>query len=223
MNILYEDRELLLCEKPAGIISEEGGLPALLREQTGSPEIYCVHRLDRETGGLMVYAKTRQAAASLSAAITEGRLQKEYWAVVPGMPEEEAVLRDLLYRDKAKNKSFVVRRMRRGVREAELQYRRVAVREGLSLLRIQLKTGRSHQIRVQFASRGMPLLGDKKYGSDRRDCALALFSTALSFPHPRSGELLSRRLQPPEAWPWTLFAQELWNDNTEKEKSDALY
>lgn len=205
MNILYEDRDLVVCEKPEGVLSEEGGMPELLRDATGSPEIFCVHRLDRETGGLMVYAKTRQAAAGLSASITAGQLQKEYLAVVQGQPEEQAVLRDLLYRDAAKNKSFVVRRMRRGVREAELRYRRLDAREGLSLVRVALVTGRSHQIRVQFASRGMPLVGDRKYGSAYRDAGLALWSTTLSFPHPVTGESLRRELPPPEAWPWSLF------------------
>ena len=102
MNILYEDRELVICQKPAGVISEEGGMPELLRDATGSREIFCVHRLDRETGGLMVYAKTRRAAAGLSAAIAAGQLHKEYLAVVQGEPEAQGVMRDLLYRDAGK-------------------------------------------------------------------------------------------------------------------------
>lgn len=206
MNILFEDRDLVLCEKPAGVLSEEGGMPQLLREALGAQEICCVHRLDRETGGLMVYAKTKQAAAALSRTIADGEMQKEYYAVAEGEVPPEGSLRDLLYRDAAKNKSYVVKRMRRGVREAELSYKRLAYRDGLSLLRVQLKTGRSHQIRVQFASRGFPLAGDKKYGSKHRDGSLALWSTRLSLPHPRSGEPLSRELPPPKIWPWTLFS-----------------
>ena len=213
MNILYEDPYLLLCDKPVGVISEEGGVPDLLREQNGLREIWCVHRLDRETGGLMVYAKTKAAAASLSASIQAGQLQKEYLAVCQGKPPAEGVMQDLLFRDKGKNKSFVVRRERKGVRKAELRYQRLANREGLSLLRIWLHTGRSHQIRVQFASRGYPLAGDKKYGSSFRDCDLALFSAHLSFPHPAGGKTLSRDLRPPEDWPWNLFS-DLLETNT---------
>ena len=206
MKILYEDKALVLCEKPAGVLSEEGGMPGLLREALGTEEIYCVHRLDRETGGLMVYARTKKAAAAISKAIEEGRMHKEYLAVIEGETPPDGTLRDLLYRDAAKNKSYVVKRMRKGVREAELSYERLAVREGLSLLHVRLKTGRSHQIRVQFASRGFPLVGDKKYGSKYRDVGLALWSNRICLPHPGSGEDLQRELPPPESWPWTLFS-----------------
>ncbi len=205
MNIVYEDAALILCVKPAGVISEEGGLPELLRQETGCREVFCVHRLDRETAGLMVYAKTAKAAASLSAAITAGKFRKEYLAVVQGQPEAEGQMRDLLYRDPARNKSFVVQRMRKGVREALLSYRTLDRQEELSLVRISLGTGRSHQIRVQFSSRGMPLAGDKKYGSRFRDWPLALWAASLSFPHPVTGETICRELPPPEELPWTLF------------------
>ena len=139
--------------------------------------------------------------------------------MVQGRPEEEGVMRDLLFRDATKNKSYVVKRPRRGVREAELSFRRAAFREGLSLLRVRLKTGRSHQIRVQFASRGLPLCGDRKYGSPDRDCPLALWSAALRFPHPLSGEILSRELPPPAIRPWTLFADLLFPADAEPGES----
>ena len=206
MHMLYEDEALVLCEKPAGIISEEGGMPVLLRKALGG-EIYCVHRLDRETGGLMVYARTKEAAATISEAIAQGRLEKEYLAVTEGEVPKEGTLRDLLYRDAAKNKTYVVNRLRKGVREAELSYERLACREGLSLLRIRLQTGRSHQIRVQFASRRFPLVGDRKYGSRYRDVQLALWSVRLCLPHPESGKPVEGQLRPPELWPWTLFSE----------------
>ena len=204
--IVYEDEQVIVCLKPAGVLSEEGGMPELLRAETGAREIYCVHRLDRETAGLMVYAKTGRAAAALSSAIAAQKLRKEYLAVVSGVPAPLGELRDLLFRDKQKNKSYVVKRMRRGVREAVLQYERLETREGLSLLRVRLETGRSHQIRVQFASRGFPLVGDTRYGSTCRELPLALFSCALAFPHPLTGETLHFRARPPECRPWTDFS-----------------
>ena len=203
--IVYEDSEILVCRKPAGVISEEGGLPELLKRESGAAEIYCVHRLDRETAGLMVYAKTKRAAAALSSTISAGKLHKEYLAVVQGETPEGGELRDLLYRDAKKNKSYVVKRMRRGVREAVLRYETLERREGLSLVRVELQTGRSHQIRVQFASRGFPLVGDGKYGSVFRDSPLALFASSLSFPHPVTGEALSFSAEPPAIRPWTDF------------------
>ena len=203
--IVYQDAYIVVCRKPAGVLSEEGGMPELLKASTGAEEIFCVHRLDRETAGLMVYARTKQAAAGLSAAIAARSFRKEYRAVVQGEPPESGELEDLLYRDMQKNKSYVVRRMRRGVREARLRYETLDRSDGLSLLRVELETGRSHQIRVQFASRGFPLVGDGKYGSAYRDAPLALFASALAFPHPVTGEALRFEAATPEVWPWTLF------------------
>ena len=133
-------------------------------------------------------------------------LRKEYLAVVPGRPEpDEAVLRDLLFHDRAKNKSYVVRRMRAGVREAELSYRVLAEAGTLSLLSVSLHTGRTHQIRVQFAARGLPLLGDVKYGSAFRDCPIALWSHRLAFRHPADGRALCFSAPPEPSFPWDAF------------------
>ena len=209
--ILYEDERLLVCVKPAGLLSERGGLPELLEQQCGG-RVYPVHRLDRDVGGVMVYARSRETAAALSALIAARRMQKEYLAVVEGKPEaESAELRDLLYHDAAKNKSYVVQRERKGVKRAALSYRLLESEETeqgrLSLLRIRLHTGRSHQIRVQFASRKLPLAGDARYGSRLRG-GIALWSHALRFPHPVSGETLSFTVPAPDAPPWTRFSQE---------------
>ena len=208
-EILFQDESILVCLKPPGVLSETGGMPELLERASGG-SVFCVHRLDRAVGGVMVYARTKEAAAALSAAIAAGRMEKSYLAVVCGRPaEEKALLTDLLYHDPARNKSYVVRRMRRGVREAELSYKRLATAEAdgktLSLLGVTLFTGRSHQIRVQFASRGLPLAGDGRYGSPARDCGIALWSHSLVFPHPVTGEEMLFSAPPPDRFPWTVF------------------
>ena len=209
IEILFQDQSILVCLKPPGVLSETGGMPELLEKAAGG-SVFCVHRLDRAVGGVMVYARTKEAAAALSAAIAAGRMEKRYLAVVCGRPDEEkGSLKDLLYHDPAHNKSFVVRRMRRGVREAELSYETLESAEVdgnmLSLLSVTLVTGRSHQIRVQFASRSLPLAGDGRYGSPVRDCDIALWSHSLAFPHPVTGEELRFSAPPPGRFPWTEF------------------
>lgn len=206
--ILFQDQALAVCLKPPGVLSQDGPgetMPALLRAQLGG-DIFPVHRLDREAGGVMVYARTSAAAGALSAAMTGGKFQKKYLCIVRGRPaEKEGVCQDLLLHDRARNKSFVVGRMRGGVREARLDYRLLAETEGRSLLLVRLHTGRTHQIRVQFASRGMPLCGDRKYGGGGGD--MALWSCALRFPHP-SGESMAFQALP-EGPVWAAFAGEL--------------
>lgn len=203
---------IIVCVKPVGVESENAGMPALLASQCGLDEVFCVHRLDKGVGGLMVFAKTKFAASRLSASISSGEMKKEYLAVLPGKPaEDEAVLRDLLFRDSAKNKSYVVKRMRRDVKEAELEYKVLAASEPLTLIRVKLHTGRTHQIRVQFSSRGLPLLGDVKYGSNVRSCPIALFSCALSFPHPQTSKLLHFEALPEQCFPWSEFTQTLYD------------
>ena len=202
--MLYEDKFIAVCVKEAGTDSE-AEMPELLKESTGAENIFCVHRLDRAVGGVMVYAKTSAAAGRLSAAIAGRELRKEYLAVTEGEAPERGVMRDLLFHDSRKNKTYVVDRVRRGVKEAALDFRRLSFADGLSLVYITLHTGRSHQIRVQFASRKLPLVGDGRYGAVRRGNAPALWSYSLSFPHPVSGKTLSFKKAPPCTAPWDGF------------------
>ena len=180
MEILFSDRDIVLCVKPVGLDSESQ-VPAILKEALGG-EIYPVHRLDKNVGGLMVFARTKAAAAGLSKAIQEGSFVKEYVALVHGTPPETGDWEDLLWKDSRKNKVFVVKRMRGGVKKARLEFTRLASGPE-SLVRVRLHTGRSHQIRVQFASRGFPLVGDRKYGARDNAPAPMLFSCKLTFPY----------------------------------------
>ena len=176
MEILYSDKDIIVLVKPVGMDSEHE-VPAALEG-----EIYPIHRLDKNVGGVMVYARTRAAAAALSKAVQEGTMVKEYVATVHGTPPEEGDWEDLLWKDSAKNKVFAVKRERRGVKKARLEFKRLRESE-TSLVRIRLHTGRSHQIRVQFSSRGFPLVGDHKYGSRDESKEPMLFSCCLTFPY----------------------------------------
>lgn len=179
MEILYSDKEIAVCVKPVGLDSEME-VPAALKDALGG-EIFPIHRLDKNVGGVMIYARTKQAAALLSRAVQEGTLVKEYVAMVHGAPPETGDWTDLLFKDSQKNKVFVVKRERKGVKKARLEYKRLTVGEA-SLVRIRLHTGRSHQIRVQFSSRGYPLVGDHKYGAKDASPAPMLYSCKLTFP-----------------------------------------
>ena len=216
LTILYEDAHLVICLKPPGVLSEDSEkgrcMPALLREhyraQGKSDYIATVHRLDKIVGGVMVFSRRRQVTGMLTAAIARHEITKEYLAVLRGHPEKaEDTLTDLLFRDAAHNKSYVVKRMRKGVREARLSYREIARTDALSLVRVQLHTGRTHQIRVQFASRGLPLLGDIRYGSRDERCTAALWSYRLALRHPVTGETVDVSALPPEDYPWQLFGE----------------
>ena len=211
-KILYEDTHLLLIDKPVGIPSQEAEgdcVPHRLAEHGYSVKV--VHRLDKPTGGVMVYARTDKVSAKLSAIVGQHDLfQKEYFAVVQGCSDEtEGTYTDLLYHDVRKNKSYVVDRQRKGVREAKLDYsvvETVTTNEGtLSLIRVRLHTGRTHQIRVQFASRKMPLYGDSRYGGAKGH-ALGLWSHRLTLPHPVTGEAITAESYPDwDVAPWCYF------------------
>lgn len=209
-NILFEDKNLIVLIKPVGVSSEEGMI-SLLREYLGDPDHYIgvIHRLDTVVSGVMVYAKTKAAAASLSFQIQDGSFRKEYLAIVAGKPETESGrYDDLLFKDSAKNKSFVVKKERKGVKKASLSYRRldecVLDNTIVTLVEVQLYTGRTHQIRVQFSSRKMPLLGDKKYGS-KFNCPIALFSHSLTFTDHETKKEMSFSVKPENVFPFNKF------------------
>ena len=207
MEIIHQDREIVVCLKPAGVLStdEPGGVPELLRQQLQTEEIRTVHRLDRVVGGLMLLARSAAAASELSRQIRDGDFDKRYLAVVHGETPEKGELRDLLLRNKAERKTYVVSAPARGVQEAVLRYETLGRAEELSLVRIELLTGRTHQIRCQFSSHGWPLVGDRKYSLLEDNCGIALWSNFLSFRHPASGESLQFSAPPPAQWPWTAF------------------
>ncbi|MBR5244993.1 MAG: RluA family pseudouridine synthase [Clostridia bacterium] len=203
MEILYQDNDIIVCIKPAGLLSEgegEDSLLTVLAAQCGG-QVFPVHRLDRGAAGLMVFARNSKAAAGLSRAVQEKQLKKEYFARISGVPaEKEGEMTDFLFKDSRKGKVFAVKRPRKGVREARLTYRVLWQDGDSSLVRVALDTGRTHQIRVQFSSRGMPLWGDGKYGS-RVKGDLALFSCGLGFPHPRTGKRMEWEAKP-MGQPW---------------------
>lgn len=210
MELLYLDDQIAVCVKPARVLStdEPGGLPELLRRELGEPDgdVRTVHRLDRVVGGVMVLARSAAAASELSRQVRENELEKEYLAILHGAPEAAGgTLRDLMYRDRARKMSFVTDTPGKGVQEALLRYQAAGQSGDLSRVRIRLETGRTHQIRVQFASRGMPLAGERKYACLEDPWDLALWSRQLRFRHPGTGEMLTFRREPPEDLPWSLF------------------
>ena len=209
MEILYQDERIVVAVKPAGVLStdEAGGMPSLLRQALGTDCIRTVHRLDAQTGGVMVFACSRMAASLLSQQVRERQFDKGYLAVVHGAPEPPSGdMRDLLGRDAARRVTYVADVPSADTREARLSYETLDTGEGLSLMRVRLHTGRTHQIRVQFASRGLPLWGDRKYGLPDHAAALALWAYRLRFTHPQTGREMTFICPPPETEPWTRFA-----------------
>lgn len=207
IKILFENNDFVACIKPVGVSSQNDNtqdMVKLLSQQLDSP-IFPVHRLDTAVGGTMVFAKNQKTAANLSKQIQNGTFRKKYLAVVSGRPEaDSAVLEDLLFKDSSKNKSYVVKRERKGVKKAKLEYELVSHIEDMSLLSILLYTGRSHQIRVQFASRKLPLIGDGKYGSKDNRCNVALWSSEIAFKWD-CDEIRFSSVPDNKQFPWNLF------------------
>ena len=209
MEIIYQDNRVVVAVKPAGILStdEPGGMPSLLRQVLGTDCIRTVHRLDAQTGGLMVFARSRKAASLLSEQLRQHRIRKTYLAVLHGLPQPPSgQLRDLLGRDSLRRVTYVADAPSPETREALLSSETLDTAGGLTLVRVRLHTGRTHQIRVQFASRSLPLAGDRKYGlPDDSIAPLALWAWQLSFTHPETGQAMTFARLPPLTEPWTRF------------------
>ena len=228
LEVLFEDENLIACVKPAGVASQssESGRPDMtelirrhLEKSAHKGEPYVIHRLDAGVGGVILYAKNAKSASYLSRLIAESStcestdkkigFAKEYFAVTLGVPQKnEGFLEDLLYHDRQRNKTFVVDRKRGGVKRAILWYEVLATRElegnTLSLVRVKLLTGRTHQIRVQFASRGTPLYADARYGAKGTSGNIALWSRKITVSLP-DGSVKGFEKSPPAVMPWSLF------------------
>ena len=220
VEILYENKELLVCIKPAGTLSEKSdspnSLPSLIEkeylEKNTPISLFAVHRLDKEVSGVMVYAKSAGSAKELSAQIADRKFHKEYLAIVEGVPEKKQdILKDLLFKDSKRNKSYVVKRERKGVKEASLEYKTLATKDETSLLQIFLHTGRTHQIRVQFASRGHSIIGDKKYGSQISLSAITLCSHKIAFSEPITKKVIEFTYIPKDLNIWNNYHDILEN------------
>lgn len=209
MEIIYADKRIVVAVKPVGVLStdEPGGMPELLRKEFGTECIRTVHRLDAQVSGLIVFARSVKAASLLSEQIRNQQFHKEYLAIVHGAPPESGELVDLLGRDKSRRLTYVSQIPGPDIQEARLHYRVIDRRKGYSLVSICLETGRTHQIRVQFASRGWPLAGDRKYGIGTEVFPVALWSYHLAFIHPETGQRMEFTHLPPAAQPWTWFSE----------------
>ena len=208
MELLYVDKDIVVCIKPARVLStdEPGGLPDLVRQALGNSnaDVRTVHRLDRVVSGVMVLARNPKAASELSRQIRDDEFHKEYLAVVHGTPPESGTLRDLLGRDKARKMTYVAEAPGKGIQEALLDYQRLNGSEAFSRVQVLLRTGRTHQIRVQFASRGFPLVGERKYSTLDDPCEIALWSYRIGFTHPGTGTWMEFSQEPPQTYPWTI-------------------
>lgn len=211
MQIMFADDRVIVCLKPFGVLStdEPGGMPSLLRAALGDSEavVKNVHRLDRAVGGVMVYARTKRAASDLGLQIRTGVFDKEYLAIVHGAPSEDhGEWEDWLLRDRARRKTEVVPPNTPEARRAKLSWKLLRLQGDMSLLSIRLHTGRTHQIRSQLSARGLPIVGDRKYGSADGTENVALWSHKIAFMHPRDKSKLVFTHDAPNTYPWDMFS-----------------
>ena len=210
MNILYMDKDIIVCVKPPRVLStdEPGGLPELLRQELGDEkaDIRTVHRLDRVVSGLMVLARNHPAASELSRQIRDGEFKKIYYAAVHGLTPDSGQMRDLMYRDKARKMSFITDTPSKDAREAVLNYKTLQRENNMSLVEVELLTGRTHQIRCQFAERNFPLLGERKYSQLNDECEIGLWSYKIGFYHPGDKKYREFSLLPEKEYPWSSFS-----------------
>lgn len=219
MDILYEDNHVVVVLKPQNVPSQadESGdkdmltmVKEYIKEKYNKPgNVYVglVHRLDRPTGGVMVFAKTSKAAARLTEQFKNKEAEKTYFAVVCGtLKVKQTKLVNYLLKDEKNNIVKVVPMATTGAKRAELDYTVLEEKDGFSLLKVKLETGRGHQIRVQLSTIGNPIYGDQKYGKDMPKANLNLFAVELKFKHPTTGDTMVFRAYPPENLKaWNLF------------------
>ena len=213
MKVLYQDNRIIVCLKPYGVVStdEPGGMPSLIRVLLKDDKacVRTVHRLDQVVGGVMVFARSRVAASNLGCQVQNRSFHKEYLAVVHGCPAgNKGTLRDLLIRDKERRITSIADAPGKDVQEAVLHYRVLESKDGMSLIKVKLETGRTHQIRAQFSGHGIPIVGDKKYGAPEQEMhGIALWSHSIGFDHPQSGERMNFSAPPPDCRPWCDFTE----------------
>ncbi|MEB5685135.1 RluA family pseudouridine synthase [Mammaliicoccus lentus] len=220
INVLYEDNHLLIVEKPVNIAVQEDAskdmdllnmLKSYIKEKYNKPgDVYLglVHRLDRPVGGVMVFARTSKAASRLSNELRKQQIYRKYKAIIRGtLPNKQGELVDYLYKDRKKNLVSVVSSKNKGGKKAILEYKVLSKKDNLSMLEVELKTGRSHQIRVQLANQGTPLYGDQKYGEhvNKHGQQIALWASSLSVKHPTKDEMITVESEPPKEYPWAEF------------------
>lgn len=212
MQVIFDDADILVCIKQAGELSERAEhMPGKSVADIYGKPLFTVHRLDRETSGVMVYAKTKAAAAALSEQLKSGKIKKRYFAVLRGVPEKSSgELEDYLVRNSRINKTEIAGQSVLGAKRARLGFTVKATEQGLTLADIELFTGRTHQIRAQFSGRGLPVFGDGRYGGGSGELALRAYY--LEFRHPSDNRRMTFTSLPDAAmFPWNLFERQVYS------------